>query len=221
MITTTIKRLRSALAASLLLGLAVAVQADPVTLELAPSAQTAGTGDGVSLDLVISGLDSEGADSLGDFDIDIAFDAARLLLDSFTLTDLLGDLGLGDAIDLSADLGGGLLNLVLISLLETDDQNCIFCIGPFLDEIQGSSFVLATLNFSVLDLEPGNSTTVSIAGVNALGDGFGLPLEIAELGDAVIRNPSIGVPEPGTLSLIGMGLLAIFGLRSRRREIRV
>lgn len=187
-----------------------------VTLSLLPSSQTGAPGDLVSLDLVIDGLGDFAPDSLGDFDIDIAYDPAALTLSGFILGDFLGDIGLGEALDFSGgDLGGGLVNLAEVSLLEPAAATCIFCIPPYLDEIQPGSFALATLDFTIGSLAPGSSTTVGISTVNALGDGFGLALPLDNTLDAIIRRPADTVPEPGSLILLLAGIGAFALLRRR------
>ncbi len=194
-------------------------QVSAVTLSLEPSVQTAMPGDTVTLDLVIDDLGDLFTPSLGDFDIDIAYDTSALSLSSFSLGSFLGNIGLGEAIDFSlGDLGGGIVNVVEVSYLEPDAGTCVFCIAPFLDDIQPDSFSLATFVFDVDVLDPGTSTTVSINTVNALGDGFGIPLVLDSTSDAVIQNPSI--PEPTTLALMGLGLASI-GYRRHRSKTAV
>ncbi len=197
-----------------------ATHASAVTLNLLPASSIATPGDTVTLDLVISGLTAGGPDSLGDFDIDIRFDTGALSLVGYSLGAFLGDLGLGEATDFSLGDLGGLVNVAEVSLLEPSSNGCVFCVPPYLDDIQPASFTLATFNFMVDVLPVGSSTVVSIETVNALGDGFGrpLPLEITE--NAVIRNPSSDVPEPSTISLIILGLLGTCVVRYRARAQR-
>jgi hypothetical protein len=185
------------------------------TLSLLPASQTASSGDSVSLDLVIDGLGDFAPDSLGDFDVDIGYDTAVLSFQSLTLGPFLGDVGLGEAIDFSLGDLVGTVNIAELSLLEPDAITCIFCTGPYLDDIQPGSFTLATLDFHVDALAPGGSTTVSVANVNILGDGFGNLLTLDSTNDAVIRGPQISTPEPTMLALLGLGL---FGISVARRS---
>lgn len=189
------------------------------SLSLEPSAQSASIGDAVSLDLMISGLTAGGPDSLGDFDVDIGFDTTMLSFDSYVLGNALGDLSFGEAFDTGLGDLGGIINIAEVSLLEASLSTCVFCSGPYLDDIQPASFVLATLGFTVLpSLSPGTSTTVNIDTVWALGDGNGDALALNGVSGAVIRNPSqaAGVPEPASLALIISGVLGFIGVYRRR-----
>ena len=176
-----------------------------VILELSPSSQTAAPGANISLDLKISGLTSGGAPSLGDFDFDFAFDTTKLSFTSYSLGSFLGNIGLGEADNFSLGLSGSLINLTELSYLTPAD----------LDALQGGSFTLATLFFNVGSLSNGQSTIVSFARINALGDGFGDPLTIDAANGAKISN-GVSVPEPSSIVLIFLALSALSWSRLRK-----
>lgn len=179
--------------------------ASAIMLNLQPSLQTATPGDNISLDLVITGLNAGGPDSLGDFDIDIEFDSSALSFQSYSLGTSLGDLGLFEAWDFS--LGGsiGSVNLSEVSYLTPSS----------LDAIQSDTFTLATLDFKVDTLAVGSSTTVFFDTIWALGDSFGNPLQVQALNNATIKN-GVTVPEPTTLALMTLGLIGTIVARRRR-----
>lgn len=173
-----------------------------VILKLSPTNQTALPGDNISLDLIISGLNAGGAPSLGDFDLNIAFDTTKLSFTSYSLGSFLGVLS-SEADDFSSGVLGGLINLAEVSYLSPTDLN----------SLQSSSFTLATLLFHVDALENGASTNVSFSQINALGDGFGNPLNIDAANNATISN---NVPEPSSALLILLGLSGLSWLRLRK-----
>ena len=173
-----------------------------VILKLSPTNQTALPGDNISLDLIISGLNTGGAPSLGDFDLNIAFDTTKLSFTSYSLGSFLGVLS-SEADDFSSGVLGGLINLAEVSYLSPTDLN----------SLQGSSFTLATLLFHVDALGNGASTNVSFSQINALGDGFGNPLGIDAANNATVSN---NVPEPSSALLILLGLSGLSWLRLRK-----
>lgn len=208
------KKLISMICGIILLGFVS--QASAITLSLLPAVQTVAPGDTVSLDLVIDGLGDFAPDSLGTFDIDIAFDSTALSFIGYSLGTFLGDELFGEAWDLSlGDSGGGIINLAELSLLDADPSSGPAGFGPFLDDIQPGSFTLATLDFTVDVLAPGSSTIVSFDTVWALGDGFGNPLTLDSTSDALINARSSSVPEPTTLALLSLGL---FGIGAARKS---
>jgi len=204
------KKFLSTLGGLLLLGLVN--QAGAVTLSLTPASQTAANNDTVFLDLVVSGLGNFAPDSLGDFDVDIGYDTAVLSFQSYSLGALLGDVGLGEALDVSLGDTFGSVNIAELSLLEPDLATCFFCVPPFLDDLQPDSFILATLTFLVDALAPGSSTVVSIDTVYAVGDGFGSALTLDGTSGAVIN----AVPVPAAVWLFGSGLIGLIGIARRK-----
>ncbi|MEZ5504346.1 MAG: cohesin domain-containing protein [Halioglobus sp.] len=200
--------------ASVLLGNA----AHAVLLTLEPATQQAAPGDTVSIELHVSGL-GEGTPPLfvGGFDMDIMFDPAVLsFLGPYTLGAGLGDPLLGEALDLGlGDLGAGVINIAELSLLENDSSSCLFCSSPYLQDLQGVSILLATLDFRVDVLPLGSMTLVDIGIIYGLSDGIGAPL------DYTVRNAQIenveSVPAPPTLALIALGLLGTGFTRYRAR----
>ncbi|WP_239186664.1 cohesin domain-containing protein [Candidatus Nitrotoga sp. HW29] len=174
-----------------------------VILNLSPASQTALPGDNISLDLIISGLNAGGAPSLGDFDLDIAFDTTKLSFISYSLSSFLGVISSTEADNFSSGVLGGLINLAEVSYLSPAN----------LDSLQGSVFTLATLLFHVDVLGNGASTNVSFYKINALGDGFGNPFDIDAANNATVSN---NVPEPSSALLILLGLSGLSWLRLRK-----
>ncbi|PPD21630.1 MAG: hypothetical protein CTY18_07690 [Methylomonas sp.] len=173
-----------------------------VILELSPSNQVAANGDNISLNINISGLSSNGAPSLGDFDFDLGFDSSRLSFTGYSLSSFLGDISLFEAVD--ASLGGSFssINLTEVSFLDPSA----------LDSIQPDTFTLATLFFQVNNLNSGESTTVSFLNINALGDGFGNPLSVDQANNANIINSTnnSNVPEPASTVMVVFALLGFY-----------
>jgi Cohesin domain len=163
-----------------------------------PASVTANTGDSISIDLVISNL---GNGSLGSFDISVGFDSSALSFDSYSLGDFLGSVALLEAIDASVGGSSGAVNVAEVSLLSALD----------LDTLQPGSFVLATLNFNVINLAGGAVTQLSVLSGPVLGNAFGAPIAVTGLGSASIAS----VPIPGTLVLLLASLLGWLTLNRR------
>ncbi len=204
------KKFLSTLGGLLLIGLVN--QAGAVTLSLSPASQTAANNDTVFLDLVVSGLGNFAPDSLGAFDVDIGYDTTVLSFQSYSLGALLGDDGLGEALDVSLGDLFGSVNIAELSLLDADPLSGPSFIGPYLDDIQPGSFTLATLTFRVDALAPGSSTVVSIDTVYAVGDGFGSALTLDGTSNAIIN----AVPVPAAVWLFGSGVIGLLGVARRK-----
>jgi hypothetical protein len=187
--------------------LSMATLAGAVTLSLEPSTSTAKAGDTVSLDLMISGLGDYASDSLGDFDLEIMFDSAVFSFGGYSLAGYLGDPNWFEAIDYSfGEYVPGRIGLTEVSLLSPTE----------LDALQPDSFTLATLNFTVDLLAKGESTLISICPALVLGDGYGNSLAL----DAASGATVTGVPEPQSLLLLGVGLMALGFFNRKSKSIQ-
>lgn len=141
------------------------------------------------MDLVVSGLGSFTAPSLGAFLFDLSYDPAVVSADFISFGSLLNLGGFG-SIQYSDPSSPGIIHLDEISLEFSDD----------LDSAQPDSFTLATLNF--IGLSPGISAVqFSVA---QLSDALGSTLTDFSISDASIRvNRPTAVSEGGsTLSLL-------------------
>lgn len=199
-------RVMVALPVALILA-ASSIEASAIMFSLAPSTQTAATGDTVSVDLRVAGLGDFASLSLGDFDIDVSYDPLALTFTNYTLGPLLGVPLLGEAIDFGLGNLGSSVNLGEVSLLTPAE----------LQALQPGSFVLAKLDFQVLSLEPGARTGLSLA-VNSAGDEVGQALPVDGVAGALIRNPPIAAPEPPLLLLMGTALAGT-GFARRRSPV--
>lgn len=184
----------------------VTQSAHALSLSIIPSAGSAVVGGNVNADLVISDLGSGGAAStVGAFDINIGFDSSILSLNNVTFGALLGNLSLSEAIAAFDNSTPGTVNLFEVSLLEASASTCVFCQTPYLDSLQPSSFLLATLSF--IGTSQGTSTLTPV--INAIGDGEGNDLArglITAAGSVTVGRP-VTVPEPSILALLSVGLL--------------
>jgi hypothetical protein len=156
-------------------------------------AQTYNTGDIFSLDLWLSGLESE---DLGGFDLNIEFDGG--------VTDYLS--------------GSFISNLTdLLALPITDNANSIEMAGVFLSfdlSGQADAFQLATLNFSAISA---GTSLVEMTNI-LLSDAFAGEL-FNESYTATITvesdDPPASVSEPTSIAMLLTGLLVLTRVRKR------
>jgi hypothetical protein len=189
----------------LLACIAQAPVAHAVLLSVQPDTTFAANDDLVSLDIVVSGLGNFGPDSLGAFDVFMGYDATVLSFSGYSLNNLLGDLG-GQAIDSSAGDLGGSVNIAEVSLLA----------AAMLDALQPDEFILASLNFDVLDLAIGATTELSILPGAVLSSAFGQPLSVTGGLSATIEGRA-AVPLMGTLWLLLGGFISWSAARRLRK----
>lgn len=182
--------------------LAGSASASAITISTLPPNQTVETGDAVSVDLVITGLGTGSAPSLGVFDITVAFNPAILSFTNVIWGTELDLFGLGDVQSLT--IGSGTLNLFELSLDSAAD----------LDALQASDFKLATLRFTALTL---GFSSLGLT-VNNLGDARGAVLGAVAAGAGVDVESNGGplIPEPATFSTMLLGITVV-ALRLRHR----
>lgn len=179
-----------------------------LTISLTPTSQTVDVGQTLQFDLVVTGLGSGAAPSLGTYDLDISFDPGILNFSGA----VFGDAMQGNQLDLfgflsinAATTGVGTVNLFELSFDDPTDLNLL----------QSENFTLATLSFSAL-----SSGTSSLGiNVNALGDAFGDPLTAQLVGAQATVNQASPVPEPSGLALAMAGLLTLATVRTVRARL--
>jgi hypothetical protein len=175
----------------------ISTQIHAVTLSLQPSSQYILEDDAVSLDLIISGLDVGGPDSLAAFSLDVLFSSNVLTYSSLEFGPYLGEIGLtafSYVDDSSAAAYPGMVYLDEVSILFDWE----------LDMLQDDSFTLATFNF--IGANPGY-TLIAMDNV-VLSDAFGY-----ELTNPTLEKAGITVAEPSSIGLF-LVCLMLFTYRS-------
>lgn len=191
--------LGSALALSALTGSAAhaAIALPTASISLQPSATTVSTGSTFSIDIRIADL---GSDAVGAWDGSLLFDSPLVSLLGVSLGDQLNLAGLGSYQAISPGLSR-------VDLLEASYDTP----AQLLDE-QADSFILATLNFTVL-----SAGELAFAFNGHFSDASG-ESELALLNDSASLHIS-AVPLPAALWLLlsGCGVLLT---QARRRSPR-
>ena len=131
------------------------------------------------------------------------FDPAVLGFTGYSLGGLLGDAGLFESVDASFGDLGGVINVAEISLLSP----------ATLDALQPGGFALATLDFNVIGIGAGATSSVSVLSGSVVADSLGLQLQVSSFGSATVQGRSANVPVPGTLLLLLPFLVARIALR--------
>lgn len=198
--TLFLRRLLLVLIASCTLHLPSATAA---LIDFQASSPDAVAGGSVAVNVAVSGLGDFAPESLGAFDIDVAYDPAVFAFSGYSLGALLGDLGSVQALDASGGDSGGNVNIAEVSLLSE----------AALDALQPAAFILATLTFDVLDLALGATSQLSLGSI-LLGNSGGDALPATGGGPATFVGSS-AVPTAGTLLLFLAGLAGM--LLARRR----
>lgn len=163
-----------------------ALEASAIELTLEPASAVVNSGSGMDVAIVIRGLGSGVAPSLGAFDLNVSYDVGILAFTSVTWGDpILGNqlgLILGSADGLALNAAAGVVNLFSISLESTLD----------LETFQADAFTLGSLHFAALS--PGVSS-LTLSDV-ILGDAIGDALVADAIGGGSVRVVST-VPEGG------------------------
>jgi hypothetical protein len=188
------------------LGLVLVAPANAIQIVVAPQLDTAVVGGTLAFDVWVEEL---GEEIVSAFDLDFEFDPAVLSFNGLVFGASFG--GAADSFSGVETPAPGLVDFFLFSILLDDE----------LAAAQRGSALLARLTFT--GLAPGSSP-MSVTGPSddpffALVGREASALELAAIGSglAVVRERA--VPEPGALTLLGIGLLAV-GVAPRRRISR-
>jgi hypothetical protein len=184
-----------------------AFSASAATISLVPASPAVGLGDPFVLDIVVGGLGNFASPSLSAWLLDLSYDPTL-----FSITDLdvafgsfLGDPVLDTLTLVDTTTTPGIVTLDQVSFLFDFE----------LIALQPSSFTLATLTFTGIDFGTG------VFGINFADlSNEAFPSESIPLDEPLAATGQVSpsaVPEPGTLSLLGLGILALAaGMRRRK-----
>lgn len=206
--------------------------AQAVSLNLNLSSNTLEVGQTLTADIIISDLGDFSSPSVAAFDLDLEFDPSQLSFDGVTFGNLLGDPAFGEATT-NLVVSSNMINLLETSALFANSNQCSTETGlsvgdcnsllsPFLDDLQPSSFVLATLTFdtvgegnSLLNLSINELLDAEIPSQALLASG------LASSASVNVGSPATKVPEPsisGIYWILSVSLGLVFSQKKRIRN---
>lgn len=177
--------------------LSFAFTAQAVTIDLLPDHNPVAPGSSVNLEVRISGLNDSNAPALGDYDLNLNYDANLLHVAAISWGNQLDLAGFGSLQDANTSVPG-IINLFEISL---DDP-------WLLNNTQAGSFTLFNVVFTTI----ANGSAALSIDINAIGDAFGNSLATDAINNARVQITAVKMPEPSSLLLL-MGGFAIILLR--------
>jgi hypothetical protein len=160
-----------------------------------PSSSEVFVGNQFNVDLLVSDLGIDEDISL--FDFDLFYDPSIIQFSKYNLSDKLGSISSGDALDVGGLVAPGQLNLSSVSFLTE--------LG-----LQPDAFKLATVTFK--GLAEGFSS-LSIGGEKIVGNAVGDPLSFTNQNGGVNS-----VPESSTVMLFGFGLISLVAAATFRKK---
>jgi hypothetical protein len=163
--------------------------AGTISLSFSPPSVSVISGQMIDFDLLVSGHTPGLPPSVGAFDLDISFNPALLTPTNISFGTSLGNPDLLEAL-VASTISTGKVNIAEVSLLPP----------ATLDTLQPASFPLATLTFQAL--ANGTATLALTGGV--VDDAFG--------------NKLVSIPEPHTLCIAGLTVIALIAKQRRLRN---
>jgi len=196
--------MKKLLSVLLTLGICFSFNANAISIDLIANHAAVNVGDNLEVQVRISGLTDASAPSLGDYDVNFNYDASL-----FNFTGInWGDASLGNQLDLNGfgslqDIGSG---LGWLRVFETSVDDALD-----LESLQAGEFTLFSVVLNAAAIGSGNFSLTS----NAIGDAYGNDILIDIITGTTVDVGNISVPEPSSLLLLLLGILAIGVLRSR------
>ncbi|MCE3251867.1 MAG: hypothetical protein K0Q67_877 [Cellvibrio sp.] len=193
--------------ALLMLGTCFSFSANAISIDLIANQSAVNIGNNIEVQVRISGLNDASAPSLGDYDVNFNYDSSLFSFSSI----VWGDAILGNQLDLSnfgslqeSTSGWSWLRISELSVDSAVD----------LELLQKDEFTLFSVSLNAAAIGSGTFSLTT----NAVGDAYGNDVLIDTINSTAIDIRGVSVPEPSSLLLLLLGLVAITVLRAKMSQ---